>query len=108
MNHWVRRSLLGAGLALLVGGWGATGYAEEQQRSFTVAPTTEYPQSPGWPGLMWGSMYARPAQPRDPMNPHGWWDGYSLVPSSTIYLSGVLLMLFGGLFIGFSLPKLDK
>lgn len=107
MNHWFRRSLLGAGLALLVGGWGTIEYVEEQQRSFVAPPSTEYPQSPGWPSLMWGSTYARPQQSR-PLDPHGWWDGYTLLPSSTIYRNGVLMMASGALFIGFSLPKLEK
>lgn len=107
MNHWLRRSLLGVGLALLVGGWGGIKYAEEQQRSQAIPPSAERPESAGWPGMMWGARYHRAPQRPQPQ-PSGWFDEYTLAPSSTIYRAGVLMMATGGLFIGFSLPKREE
>ncbi len=36
MNTWTRRTLIGVGTALLVGGWGSTRYAHAQQQSVSA------------------------------------------------------------------------
>lgn len=69
--------MLGVGAALLVGGWGITRYADEQQSIYTGA-----------------GSYARL---------DGWDEGLESLPASkTIYAAGVVTMAIGAGLIGFS------
>ena len=84
MNRLLRRFVLGIGAALLVGGWGATHYADEQQQ-IPSSPTAKY--------RMWmlddeRGMWSRPASRR-------------------LYGGGVISMGLGAFLIGVSILPLS-
>ena len=76
MTMKLRRLTLGIGAALLVGGWGVTRYADEQQEG----PRSKY--------RLWFSGY----------------DG-GHIPSRVIYGTGVLGMAIGAGLIGFAVLR---
>lgn len=80
MRPHIRRLMLGLGAALLVGGWGTTRYADEQQQ--TVSVSTRGQKSNLWSEGRGG-----------------------LVASKTIYAGGVLSMALGAGLIGFAIPR---
>lgn len=91
MKPLSRRLILGLGAALLVGGWGTTRYADEQQQSI---PTAE--------------AHLRGSAERIKL----WSEGYGgevgevdLPPSKTIYAAGVVSMAIGAGLIGFAIPR---
>lgn len=75
-----RRLMLGIGAALLVGGWGATRFAHEQQQSFSAD---------GWRQHVWTTK-----------------THIRLVgPSQVIYGAGVISMALGAGLIGFAVLR---
>ena len=79
MAPQIRRIVLGVGAALLVGGWGTTRYADEQQQTISI---TYDGRMLMWKGEEWG-----------------------LLASKTIYAAGVLSMALGAGLIGFAIPR---
>ncbi len=81
----MRRLMLAIGAALLVGGWGTTRYADEQQQ----AAITGY----RWEIRLWISGRSRSEQ---------------LIPSRVIYGAGVIGMAIGAGLIGFAVLRPTK
>lgn len=80
MTPQIRRIVLGLGAALLVGGWGTTRYADEQQQIVSV-------QSRSGKVDLWSEGRG------------------GLVASQSIYAAGVLVMALGAGLIGFAIPR---
>ena len=95
-----RRVIFGVGAALLVGGWGLTLYAHEQQQSIPVVRTDRIDAWISDRGKPW-EKYQVPA---DRVNAwkYGW---YGLLASKTIYAWGVVGMALGAGLIGFSVLR---
>ena len=82
MKRVLCRLTLGISAALLIGGWGATRYADEQQQAF--ANTGPMPHK----AVMW-------VEGQDE------WIG----PSRTIFRAGVICMAIGAGLIGLGIPR---
>ena len=81
MNSRARRTMIGLGAALLVGGWGTTRYADEQQQTLPVGQDTRF--------TLWA---------------YGW----STIPTKRIYMIGVIGMALGAALIGFAALRTDE
>ncbi len=88
-KRWLlRRAGFAIGFALLVGGWGTTRYADEQQQSIKQQYRIR-----AWLSGRYGERYQ-------------WGDERFLpMPTCKIYQTGVVSMAFGAGFVGFSLPR---
>ena len=82
MNTKLRRTMFGLGAALLVGGWGTTRYADEQQQAVRSGDSRRYV---------------------------AWIRGLSGdIPTKTIYMTGVLSMALGAGLIGLAALRTNK
>ncbi len=89
-----KRFLLGIGLALSVGGWATSRYADEQQQSI--------PREHGLRLKLWGSkVMLQPSVAAPTRNSLSWRDNFTLMPSSVIYRNGVIAMACGASVLGF-------
>ena len=109
MKAILRRCGLAIGFALLVGGWGMTGYAHEAQQQITEFSTAGK-STPKWytdrmeqwlTGEFGRSVTTDSSVGQDYS---GNLEARSL-PSSAVYAYGVVLMAFGAGFVGLSFPK---
>ena len=112
MTQTKRRILLGIGAALLVGGWGTTRYADEQQQAFPsgrnrmLAWKGRPREAPAGQPLTdedfsskWQKAQAERADPK----PTDW----AIPATRTIYASGVALMAIGAGVLAFAVPKTE-
>lgn len=98
----MRRWILALGAAFLVGGWGVTRYAEEQQRALVVhggsGPATSGGTIRVWLAD-WNGFNVPGLGPTD--------EPRSLMAtgSRVLYARGVVLMALGAGFLGFAAPR---
>ncbi len=103
MIRLLRRISFAAGLALLVGGWGAIQYANEQQEH--VSPDQRLDT--------WGAEIVRYGEkPSDLISQKEWEllrkPMFTLTPSSTTYRNGVIAMAVGAFLVGLVLLRDGK
>ena len=104
MIRFLRRISFAAGLALLVGGWGATQYAKKQQEH--VSPDQRLDT--------WGAEIVRYREKPHSISQTNWVllrrlsPKFKLTPSSTIYRNGVISMAGGAFLVGLVLLRDGK